>query len=175
MTETERIERDRLMPIAVMEHHAMTDPVLSPYTICDRLNQIWPEVERDAEANTFALDPESVLDVNARVARSLGADVGAFRNPDRWASFVGELTDLGGIDEDPSHTCSWIFSALYWDHLSQFKLATAWFFVNAIRIQHRLPEYWLTLDRLGPFLGDLSGAGPPTYDGQTFSPERYSA
>ena len=70
--------------------------------------------------------------------------------------------------------CSWIFAALYWDHLSRFKLATTWFFVNAIRIQHGLPEYRLTLDKLGPFLGSLSGAGPPTSDGQTFYPEVYS-
>jgi hypothetical protein len=91
------------------------------------------------------------------------------------ASFVGELKNMGSIEDDPYHFCSWIFSALYWDHVTRFKLATAWFFTNAIRIQHKLPEYRVSLDRLGPFLASLSGSGPPIYDGQTFYPDDYSA
>ena len=175
MTGNEREARQLFVPIAVVEHHHMVDPVLSPYDICDRLGVLWPEIQRDAEANAFTLDPDSVLRVNERVARALNMDGGVFRNKDRWASFVSELEEIGSIDDDPSHMCSWIFSTLYWNHLSRFKLATAWFFTNAIRIQHKLPEYRVTLDRLGYFLDSLSGSGPPINDGQTFYPERYSA
>ncbi len=34
---------------------------------------------------------------------------------------------------------------------TQFSLSTAWLFTNAIRIQHKLPEYGLELDKLGAF------------------------
>ena len=175
MPENERMMRERFMPIAVLEHHQMTDPVLSPSDICARLGPLWAEIHREAEANAFTLNADSVLSVNERVARSLDMIGGEFRNKDRWASFVGDLGNVGSIEVDPSHTCSWIFSALYWDHLTRFKLASAWFFTNAIRIQHKLPEYRLTLDKLGHFLDSLSGSGPPIYDGQVFSPEEYSA
>ena len=168
--------REVLMPIAVLEHHQMVDPVLSPYEICERFGVLWPEIQRDAEAKAFTLAPDSVLSVNERVVRSLGMAGGVFRNKDRWASFLSELGDMSGsIEADPSHVCSWIFSALYWDHLNRCRLATAWFFTNAIRVQHDLPEYRLTLEKLGHFLDSLSGSGPPTYDGQTFYPEDYSA
>lgn len=175
MTENERMMRQMFLPIAVLEHHLMTEPALSPYDICDRLGQVWSQIQQEAAANAFTLEPNSVLSVNERIARSLGADAGEFRNRDGWASFVGELTSIGSIEDDPSHMCSWIFSALYWNHLTRFKLATAWLFTNAIRLQHKLPEYRVTLDRLGPFLNSLSGSGPPIYDGQTFYPEDYSA
>ena len=174
MTDSQREIRQRFMPIAVLEHHQMVDPVLSPYDICDRLGVLWPEIQRDAAGSAFTLDPDSILGVNLRVARSLGMDGDVFRIKDRWVSFVADLGGIGTIEEDPAHTCSWIFSALYWNHLSRCKLATAWFFTNAIRIQHKLPEYRLTLDRLGHFLDSLSGSGPPIYDGQTFYPEDYS-
>jgi hypothetical protein len=175
MTDKEREMRELFLPIAVLEHHQMVDPVLSTYDISDRLGLLWPEIRRDAESNSFTLDPSSILNVNQRIARSLGIEDGCvFRNEDRWVDFVRELGTIGGIDEDPSHMCSWIFSALYWGHLVRCKPATAWFFTNAIRIQHKLPEYRLTLDKLGPFLRSLSGSGPPIYDGQTFYPEDYS-
>jgi hypothetical protein len=67
------------------------------------------------------------------------------------------------------------FSPPYWDHLTKFRLSTAWLFTNAIRIRHKLPEYGLALDKLGAFLVSLSGSGPTIYDGQTFSPDDYSA
>jgi hypothetical protein len=180
VTENERMMRELFLPIAVLEHHQMIDPVLSTYDISDRLGQLWQEIQRDARADAFTLEPASVLSVNARVARSLGTDAGTFRNLDRWASFISTLAEIGSIEvgrieSDPSHTCSWIFSSLYWDHLTRLKLATAWFFVNAIRIQNKLPEYRVTMGRLGPFLESLSGSGPPIYDGQTFYPEDYSA
>jgi hypothetical protein len=175
VTENERMSRETFMPIAVLEHHEMVDPVLSPYDICDRLGHLWPEIQREAGANGFTMGPDSVLGINERVARSLGMHAGVFRNRDRWTSFVAELEAMGSIENDPSHMCSWIFSTLYWNHLDQFKLTTSWFFTNAIRIQHKLPEYRMKLDKLGHFLFSLSGSGPPLYDGQTFYPEDYSA
>jgi hypothetical protein len=108
--------------------------------------------------------------MNERIARSFGMDAGIFRNKEGWASFLDE----GGNTED-GPVYSWIFSTLYRDHLTKFRLSTAWLFTNAIRIQHKLPEYGLALDKLGAFLVSLSGSGPPIYDGQTFSPDDYSA
>jgi hypothetical protein len=175
VTEEQREIRAIFAPIAVFEYHQLLDPALSPQDISDRLGVVWAEIRRDAEAHVFTLASNSVLGVNEKVARALGMEVGVFRDQNRWESFVGELASIGTIDDDPPHMCSWIFSELYWNHLSRFKLATAWFFTNAIRIQHKLPEYRLTLDRLGRFLDSLSDSGPPIYDGQTFYPENYSA
>ena len=104
MTEREREIRELFMPIAVLEHHQMVDPALSPFDICDRLGLLWPEIRRDAESNSYTLDVASVLSVNERVARSLGMEDGCvFRNRDRWVDFVGELESVGSIDDDPSH------------------------------------------------------------------------
>ena len=162
--------RQKFMPIAILEHHQMIDPVLDVYDICDRLGPVWLEIRREAQAHTVTLDAHCIQSINERIARSLGMDAGIFRNKEGWASFL----DGGGITED-GPVYNWIFSTLYWDHLTKFRLSTAWLFTNAIRIQHKLPEYGLALDKLGAFLDSLSGSGPPIYDGQTFSPEDYSA
>lgn len=172
MTENERMMRKKFMPIAVLEHHQMIDPVLSVYDICDRLGPMWLEIRREAQAYAFTMDADCVQSINDRIARSLGMDAGIFRDKEGWASFIDTYPS---IEDDPVHICSWILSMLYWNHLSQFRLSTAWFFTNAIRIQHKLPEYGLELDKLGAFLDSLSGSGPPIYDGQTFYPEDYSA
>src|SRR4051794_3290196 len=108
VTDSERETRELFLPIAVLEHHQMVDPVLSPYDICDRLDLLWLEIRRDAEANVFTLNPDSILSVNERVARSLGMDGCEFRNKDQWVSFVSDLEVIGSIDDDPSHMCSWI-------------------------------------------------------------------
>ena len=44
MTDTEREMRRLFMPIAVLEHHQLVDPVLSPYDISDRLGLLWPRL-----------------------------------------------------------------------------------------------------------------------------------
>jgi hypothetical protein len=172
LTENERMMRQKFTPIAVLEHHQMIDPVLSVYDICDRLGPVWLEIRREAQAYTFTLDADCIQSINGRIARSLSMNTGVFRDKEGWANF---LNACGSIEDDPAHVCSWIFSALYWNHLTQFRLATAWLFTNAIRIQHKLPEYGLELDKLGALLVSLSGSGPPIYDGQTFYPEDYSA
>ena len=151
----------------------MIAPVLSVYDICDRLGPVWLEIRREAQAQCFTLDADCVQSINERIARSLGMDAGIFRNKEGWARFM--LDTSGAIEDDPAHVCSWMLSALYWDHLTQLRLSTAWFFTNAIRIQHKLQEYGLELDKMGPFLESLSASGPPLYDGQTFYPEDYSA
>ncbi|MBO0758249.1 MAG: hypothetical protein J2P54_20560 [Bradyrhizobiaceae bacterium] len=168
LTENERMTRQKFMPIAILEHHQMIDPVLDAYDICDQLGPVWLQIQREAQACTFTLDADCIQSINERIARSLGMDAGIFRNKEGWASFL----DGGGNTEDgPAY--NWMFSALYWDHLTKFRLSTAWLFTNAIRIQHQLPEYRLALDKLGTFLVCLSASGPPIYDGQTFSPENY--
>jgi hypothetical protein len=172
LTENQRVMWQKFMPIAVLEHHQMIDPVLDVFDICERLGPLWLEVQHEAEACTFTLDPDCVQSINERIAKSLDMDAGIFRDKERWAIFIDAC---GSIEDDPSHVCSWIFSAIYWNHITQFRISTAWFFTNAIRIQHKLPEYGLALDKLGAFLDSLSGSGPPLYDGQTFYPEAYSA
>jgi hypothetical protein len=172
LTENERIMWESFRAIAVLEHHQMIDPVLDIYDICDQLHAIWLEVRREAEASTLTLDADCAQNINERIARSFGRNAGIFRDKEGFSCFVDEC---GSVEEDPSHVCSWIFSALYWNYLTQFRLSTAWLFVNAIRIQHKLPEYKLKRDRLGAFLESLSGSGPPLYDGQTFDPGGYSS
>jgi hypothetical protein len=56
LTENEGMMRKKFMPIAVLEHHQIIDPVLSVYDICDRLGALWLEIRRDAQAYTFSLD-----------------------------------------------------------------------------------------------------------------------
>ena len=97
-------------------------------------------------------------------------DAGIFRNKECWQVFLDEM---GNTENGPEY--NWVFSTLYWDHLTKFRLSTAWLFTNAIRIQYKLPEYGLALDKLGAFLDSLSGSGPPIYDGQTFFLDDYSA
>ena len=174
LTENVRMMRQKFMPIAILEHHQMIDPVLDVYDICERLGPVWLEIEREAQAHTFTLDSDCVQSINERIARSLGTDAGIFRDKEGWATFIHAQEGNGGIDDDPAHVSSWIISVLYWTHLTQFRLSTVWLFTNAIRIQHKLPEYGLALDKIGAFLCSLSGSGPPIYDGQTFYPGDYS-
>lgn len=162
--------RKELLPIAIVEHHQMVYPALNVYDICDRLGLLSLEVRREAQTGAFTLEAACVAGMHARVARALGVDGGPFRNPQGWADLVGSFES---ITEDPAHIGSWIFSSLYWDHLTGCRLSTAFLFTNAIRIQHQLPEYRLDLGQLGAFLCSLSGAGPPIYDGQHFYPEYY--
>jgi hypothetical protein len=169
LTENQRMIRQKFMPIAVLEHHQMIDPAVDAYDICERLGPVWLEIQREAQACTFTLDADCIQSISARVARSLGMDTGIFRNKEGWAGFLdgGGNTEVGPVYNS-------MFSTLYWDHLTKFRLSTAWLFTNAIRIQHQLPEYCLALDKLGAFLVSLSASGPPIYDGQTFSLENYS-
>lgn len=162
-----------LLPIAIVEHHQLIQPALSVHDICDRLAPLWLDIRREAQAGSFSLDAGCVQNLNGRIARSLGIDPGIFREKEAWASLID--SSGSSIETDPSHVCSWIFSSLYWEHLTRCRLSTAFLFTNAIRIQHRLPEYGLALDKLGNFLHSLSGSGPPIYDGQTFYPERYAS
>ncbi len=159
------------MPIAILEHHHLLDPDLDIYDICDRLGEIWPKIQQEAQSGAFTLNADCILVLNERIARLFDTEPVIFRNNDDWLTFVNEC---GSIDEDPAHICSWFLSALYWNHLTRFKLATAWIYVNALRIQHGYPVYRLAIAKLGPFLESLSGSGPPIYDGQTFDPEQYS-
>jgi hypothetical protein len=171
MDKEQRELRQLFMPIAVVEHHQMLGPRLDVYDICDRLGEIWKEMQKEAETKSFTLDADCILGINERIAKSFNADPGSFLNKEDWLNFTDAC---GSIEEETSHTLSWLFSALYWHHLTHFKLATVWLFINALRLQYGFPEYRLSLDKLGTFLDSLSGSGPPLYDGQTFYPEDYS-
>jgi len=171
LTEEQREARKMFMPIAVIEHHNLIEPTVDAFDISDRLGEIWKEIQEEVKVKAFTLGADCVLALNERIAKSFNLAPGTFLKKEEWPSFIEEC---GSIEEDPSHVLSWIFSALYWNHLTKLKLSTVWLFINAIRIQHNLPENRLALDKLGSFLDSLSGSGPPIYDGQTFYPEDYS-
>jgi hypothetical protein len=82
VTANERIMRQKFMPIAVLEHHQMIDPVLSVYDICDRLGPVWLEICREAQAYTFTLDADCMRSINERIARPLG--MAAVRDKEGW-------------------------------------------------------------------------------------------
>ena len=171
MDDETRERREQFMGIAVCEHHQMREPTMSVFEICDRLQTIWDATTLEAQAKRLTLDAVAILALNNRVAAAFGANPGVFQKQDDWQVFLDEC---GDVDDDPRHVCSWIFSSLYWKHLPQFRLATAWIFVNGIRLQQGLADYQLNLNKLGAFLDSLSDSGPPLFDGQTFHPEDYA-
>lgn len=171
MNQEEREGRRLFMPIAVIEHHVLASQMLSASDLAQRLFEVWEELRTVAQSGKIDLRSDSILRVNALIARAFGAEPGKFSDEDDWTRFV-EM--CGNIEEAPAQTLSWIFSDLYWNRLSSFKLSTAWLYTNALRVQHGLPELHLKFDRLGPFLESLSGSGPPLYDGHTFYPEDYA-
>ena len=103
----------------------MTETILSTYGLADRLTQLWKEIERDAQDNFFTLEADCIIAVNEKVAKALGAKPGAFLNKENWSSFVEAC---GNIGEDSAQKFSWIFSSLYWNHLTRFKLASVWLY-----------------------------------------------
>ena len=105
------------------------------------------------------------MKINNRIASSLGGTGGEFLDPLDWEQFVEECDDF---DEDPEHIGAWHFSALYWKHLTSYKLSTCWIYINMLRIKHDLPTYSLSESKVGAFMRSLSASGPPIYDGQTF-------
>jgi hypothetical protein len=171
MNQQEREARLLFMPIAVMEHHVIASSTLSAYDLAERLVEVWKELRTAAQSGVIDLQSDCILRVNEKIARAFDAKPGAFNDEEDWPQF---LEACGNIEEAPVQTLSWIFSALYWNRLTRFKLSTAWLYTNALRVQQGLPELHLTIDRLGPFLESLSGSGPPLYDGQTFYPEDYA-
>ena len=167
--------RDMFMAIAAFERHQRLDNSLDQFDICLRLYDIWLQVSNDARTGTFTFEEDSVLSVNLLIANTLKGEPSIFQNSSDWSKFLEELQTINTIEqhikEDPAHTISWMFSQLYWKHISTFRLSTVFIYTNAIRIQYGLEENRLILDKLGPFLGSLSSAGPPISDGQHFYPD----
>lgn len=173
--DTEIVESRQLFePIAIMEHHQMFNPNISPYDICDRLGVLWKEVQKEAESNAFSLNADIILALNARVALALSSEPGDFANRDGWLEFLSELDEIGSLEEDDGHVYNWIFAELYWQHLTHCRFATTWILVNALNLQRGYEINRLSLENLGSFLDSLSGAGPPISDGQTFFAQSYS-
>lgn len=167
-----RKAREMFMAIAAVEHHCSSLYSFSTYDLCEIFSAVWASVEKRALSKGLTLDSAPVMEIGAELAKLLCIAEGQFLNEEKWQALI---VDCGcAIDEDPSHVMSWIFSALYWDHLSQLRLVTTWLYVNGLRVQKNLPIYCLSLNNLGLFLNDLSGSGPPIYDGQTFYPDSYS-
>ena len=167
--------RDMFMAIAAFEHHQRLDNSLDQFDICLRLYDIWLQVSNDARTGIFTFEEDSVLSVNHLIANTLKGEPSIFQNSSEWSKFMEELQTINTIEqhikEDPAHTISWMFSQLYWNHITTFRLSTIFIYTNAIRIQYGLEESRLILDKLGPFLGSLSCAGPPISDGQQFYPD----
>ncbi len=174
--------RDQFMSIGVFEHHQLVSPTIDSYDISVGLATLWTKLCETVKVNRISLDKSSILSLHERVARVFGQEPGEFRDPEGWCSFLEEC-DADGVYEDADsmyeedlggYVESWVFSALYWNHLTRFRLATAWLFMNALRVQYGHETCSLPLANLGRFLDRLSGSGPPMGDGQTFSPDDYS-
>jgi hypothetical protein len=168
-----RQRRDALLHLGIVEHHLLRDRTLSVFDICERLIPIQDAVlELDGDV---ILDRSSVIRINNMVTRALGQRDGTFEREDEWQNLISGIEDGGGFDQDPAHASGWIFSSLYWDHLTLCQFASAWFFTNAIRAKYQIPPLQLAPHNLGQFLGSLSGSGPPINDGQTFFPDQYGS
>jgi len=164
--------REMFMAIATVEHHISPISKLSRYDLCEIFSILWISVEEQAKSNMITFDFTSVMKINNELGKSLGLEEGDFLKREEWKNLIDSCGDV--ILGDPGYVISWIFSSLYWDHLTQLKLVTAWFYTNALRIQQGLPIFRLSVGHIGDFLGSLSGSGPPIYDGQTFYPDTYS-
>ena len=171
MNEQERKLRAQHLPIATVEHHAFTQPKLSTHDMAERVARVWREVEGEAESGALSLGVDCIMAINRKIAVSFDSEPGLFLDEEEWPGFVKAC---GSINDAPGQVLSWIFSALYWRHLTRFRFATAWLYINALRIQNGLPAQYLTMETLGPCLESLSGSGPPLFDGQTFYPDDYS-
>lgn len=164
--------RDMFMAIATVEHHISPLSKLDRYDLCEIFADLWLSVEEQAKSNMITYDISSVMKINNRLGKALDLEEGDFLKKEEWKNIIDSCGDE--ISEDPGHVISWIFSSLYWDHLTQLKLVTAWFYTNALRIQQDLSVFRLSVGNIGDFLGSLSDSGPPIYDGQTFYPDTYS-
>jgi hypothetical protein len=112
------------------------------------------------------------MKINKSVTDALAQPEGEFQNEEQWAQLIEMSCDF---EDDPGHISGWIFSALYWDHLTTCQFATAWIYTDALRGKYRLPPIELAIQDLGRFLQSLSGSGPPINDGQTFFPDEYGS
>lgn len=164
--------REMFLAIAVIEHHTSSLQNFSTYDICEILDDVGVSIEKQAKSKHITLDISFVMSINNELTKAFNLERGEFLKKDEWSLLIDDCGNK--IDDDPSHILSWIFSSLYWDHLTQLKLITAWFYTNALRIQHDLPVCRLSSNNIGEFLESLSGSGPPIYDGQTFFPDTYS-
>ena len=164
--------REMFIAIAVIEHHISPLTKFDTYRLCEIFANVWNTIEKQAKHNKIALDISSVMSIQTELCKQLDLEVGGFQKEEEWKNLIDECGDE--IEEDPGHVISWIFSSLYWDHLTQLKLVTTWLYTNALRTQLGLPIFCLSVGNIGEFLDSLSGAGPPIYDGQTFYPDTYS-
>lgn len=173
MTEELRRRRDGLSHLGIVEHHLIRDRGLSVNDICERLIPVQDNV---LESNfDVSLDPSSVMKINNMVAHSLEQPEGTFEREHEWKTLISGLEDAGGFESDPQHASGWLFSSLYWDHLTVCQFASAWFFTDAVRLKYQEPPLQLGPNGIGPFLDSLSGSGPPVYDGQTFFPDEFGS
>jgi hypothetical protein len=167
-----RKAREMFMAIAIVEHHISPLSKFSTYDLCEIFAESWKAVEAQAGLNAITFEMDSVIKINVDLAGALGLSGSKFLKQGKWKTLIDECGD--SIEEDPEHIISWIFSSLYWDHLTQLNLATSWLYSNALRIQQGLSICRLSIENVGVFLDGLSGSGPPIYDGQAFFLHSYS-
>jgi hypothetical protein len=172
MTEHDRRHSELYLSIATVEHHLLPHSTLSTYDIAERLVFVWRSIKEDIDSGALPSGVDCIRSINKRIAASLESESGELLNEHKWLLFTDAC---GSIKDNPEQVLSWLFSSLYWNHLTKFKFATAWLYMNALRVQYGLPAIHLTLQNLGRCLASLSGSGPPLYDGQTFYPDDYAS
>jgi len=172
MTEHGRRHSELYLAIATVEHHLLPHSSLSTYDIAERLVFVWRSIQEDMESGVLPLGVDCIRSISKRIAVSLESESGEFLDERKWLLFTDAC---GSITDNPEQVLSWHFSSLYWNHLTKFKFATAWLYMNGLRVHYGLPAIHLTLQNLGRCLASLSGSGPPLYDGQTFYPDDYAS
>jgi hypothetical protein len=165
------LSRDLFLPVAVVEQHHSSQPRLSAYDVASRLSHLWSKLEPEVRSSGISVDITDVRAIHRRVAVALDSDPDDSFDEDAWLG----LLEGCNFQDDPGHAFNWIFSSLYWNHFKKHRLATAWMYTSALRVHHHCPVVFPVLAKLGPLLYSLGGSGPPTYDGQTFYIENYSA
>lgn len=171
LNEKTKKARKDFMAISVMEHHLSHLSAYSPYDLCEIFATVWENIKKNTSQDVYQLDKDFVMSINKSLTSSLGLEDGDFKNKETWLELINQ--DIYCLVEDPEHIISWMFSALYWEHLTQLKLITAWLYCNVLRTQLNLPKLQLSQQHIGNFLDSLSGSGPPIHDGQTFFLHHY--
>lgn len=165
---------EQFRSVAVFEHHQLVRPTIDVSDISGRLAALWTRISAAIKRAPLSLKQLDVMSLHVQVASAFDEAPGDFRDADAWSSFLDECEAENTHDGD-KHFESWALSTLYWNHLTKFRLATAWMLMNARRVQRGQGTCQLPVANLGAFLDSLSSSGPPIYDGQTFYPDDYAA
>ena len=158
--------------MAIAERHFESLNRYSVSEIRQIFSDLWPIFEQMAKEKECSLSPECISNINKTISEAFEKESSEFIAVDSWRSFVDECGAY--ITDDPEHVFAWIFSSIYWNHVTSFKFSTALLFCSAFRVQHGFTPIFVAPENMAAFLHSLAASGPPAHDGQTFYLDRYS-